>query len=133
MRIYSRPLTKAEIAENMHDSLHRLEPEQAAGGDYGPMPPLPKNRNEECSGFPDPEDEKIPAAAAMLGVLVAIACAGLFPSSGPLQCLIASLVAGLLFVPLTTSYLTGWIMLLPSLAGGASVALTMRRQDQAVH
>ena len=82
------------------------------------------------------EDEKIPGAAAALGVLTAIACAGLFPSSGPLRCLIASLAAGLLFVPATAStlpMLTRWMMLLLSLAGGASVAFTMRRQDGVVH
>jgi hypothetical protein len=55
----------------------------------------------------------------------------LFPASGPLQILMASLVAGLLFVPATAStlpLLTRWLMPLLSLAGGASVGLTMHRR-----
>ena len=132
VRIYSLPLTKAEIAADMHGSVHSSTPKWAAGGDHGRTPSHPEDRKEACSGSPDPGDEKIPGAAATLGVLVAITCAGLFPSSGPLRCLIASLAAGLLFVPAAAStlpVLTRWTMLLLSLAGGASVAFTMRRQD----
>jgi hypothetical protein len=94
------------------------------------MPSRPEDRKEECSGTPDPEDEKLPGAAATLGVLAAIACVGLAPSSGPLQCLMASLAAGLLFVLAAAStlpVLTRSMMLLLCLAGGASVAFTMRR------
>ena len=132
VRIYSLPLTKAEIAADMHGSVHSSAPQRAAGGDHGLTPSRPEDRKEACSGSPDPEDKDLPGAAAMLGVLAAIACAGLFPSSGPLRGLIASLAAGLLFVPATAStipVLTRWMMLLLSLAGGASVAFTMRRQD----
>ena len=133
VRIYSLPLTKAEIAADMHGSMHNSAPQRSAGGDHGRTPSRPEDRKESCFG---PEDEKIPGAAAALGVLTAIACAGLFPSSGPLRCLIASLAAGLLFVPATAStlpMLTRWMMLLLSLAGGASVAFTMRRQDGVVN
>ena len=129
VRIYSLPLTKAEIAADMHGSTHSSAPQRAAGGDHGRMLSRPEHQSEACSGAPDPEDEKLPGAAATLGVLAAIACAGLFPSSGPLGCLIASLTAGLLFIPATAStlsVLTRWMMLLLTLAGGASVAFTMR-------
>ena len=134
-RIYSLPLTKAEIAADMHGSAHSSAPQRAAGGDRGLTPSRSEDRKEACSGSPDPEDKNLPGAAATLGVLAAIACAGLFPSRGPLRCLIASLVAGLLFVPATAStlpVLTRWMMLLLSLAGGASVAYTMRHQDGVV-
>ena len=129
VRIYSLPLTKAEIAADMHGSVHSSAPQRAAGGDHGLAPLRPEDRNEACSGSPDPEDKNLPGAAATLGVLAAIACAGLFPSSGLLRCLIVSLSAGLLFVPATASSTTRWMMLLFSLAGGASVAFTMRSQD----
>ena len=132
VRIYSLPLTKAEIVADLHGSGHSSAPQRAAGGDHGRTPSRPEDRKEACSGSPDPEDAKIPVAAATLGVLAAIACAGLFPSSGPLPCLIASLAAGLLFVPAMAStlpVLTHWMMLLLSLAGGASVAFTMRHQE----
>ena len=131
VRIYSLPLTKAEIAADMHSSVH-TSLQWAAGGDHGRTPSPLEDRNEACWGSPDPEDIKIPAAAAALGVLAAIACAGLFPSSGPLRTLIASLAAGLLFVSAPAStlpMLTRWMMLLLSLAGGVSVAFTMRRQN----
>jgi hypothetical protein len=135
VRIYSLPLTKAEIAADMHGSMQSSAPQRAAGGDHGSAPSRQEDRKEECSWSADPDDAKIAGAAATLGVLAAIACAGLFRASGPLSCLIASLVAGLLFVPATASTLPGptrWMMLLLSLAGGASVAFTMRRQDGVV-
>ena len=132
VRIYSLPLTKAEITADLDGSAHNSAPQRAAGGDHGHTPSPPEDRKDACSGSPDPEDAKIPGAAATLGVLAAIACAGLFPLSGPLRYLIVSLAAGLLFLPATASTLPAlarWMMLLLSLAGGASVALTMRRQD----
>jgi ABC-type nickel/cobalt efflux system permease component RcnA len=128
---YSLPLTKTEIVADMHGFAHDSAL-QVAHGDHGPTRSHLEDGNEACSGSTDPEDQKIPAAAVVLGVLAAVACAGLFPSSGPLSCLIASLAAGLLFVLATASALpmmTRWMILLVSLAGGASVGFTLRRQD----
>ena len=130
VRIYSLPLTKAEIQAAMHGSMHK--PQRTAGSDRDRTPSLPEHQKDACVGSPDPEDAKIPGAAATLGVLAAIACAGLFPSSRPLRYLIASLAAGLLFLPAMASTLpvhTRLMMLLLSLAGGASVAFTMRQRD----
>jgi hypothetical protein len=132
VRIYSLPLAKAEIAADMHGSKHGFALQGAAGLDHGP-PPRPEDRKEECSFVPDPEDEKIPGGAATLGVLAAIACVGLFQSSGQRRCLIASLAAGLLLIPATAPALptlTRWMMLLVTLAGGASVAFTISRQER---
>ena len=134
-RIYSLPLTKAEIAADMHGSADGSALQQAARGDHGSTPSHVKNGDEACSGSADPEDKNLPGAAATLGVLAAIACAGLFPSSGTLRCLMAALAAGLLFLPATASTLpalTRWMMVLLNLAGGASVALTMRHPDDVV-
>ena len=131
VRIYSLPLTQAEIAADMHGSAHSSALQRAAGGDRRATPSRPEDRKEACSGSPDPEDKNLPGTAAMLGVLAAVACAGLFPSRGPLRCLIVSLAAGLLLVPATAStlpVLTRWMIPLLSLAGGASVAFTMRRK-----
>lgn len=132
VRIYSLPLTQAEIAADMSGSAPGLAPQRAAGGDHDGMPSGPEQQPEACSAAPDPSDERIPGMAATLGVLAAIACAGLLPSSGPLGCLIAGLVAGLLFVPATPStlsVLSRWMMLLLALAGAASVAFTMRTRS----
>jgi hypothetical protein len=130
VRVYSLPLTKAEIAADMHGSANRFVLQRNTGGYRGPRTRA-KDRKEECSGTPDPEDDKLPGGAATLGVLAAIACAGLFPSSGPLRCLTASFAAGLLFVP-ATAFTLPLLMLLLSLAGGASVVFTMRCQDDVV-
>lgn len=129
VRIYSLPLTKSAIAGDMRGSASQ----QAARGDSNRTSSSSEDRNEACSASADPEDEKLPVAAVLLGVLAAIACAGLFPASGPLQILMAGLVAGLLFVPATAStlpLLTRWLMPLLSLAGGASVGLTMHRRHR---
>jgi hypothetical protein len=122
VRIYSLPLTRAEIVADMHGSVHSSALQAAD-------PPRREDQKEECPGYPEPEDRNLPYAAAILGVLVAIACAGFFPSSGTLRILIASLAAGLLFVAATASTIsipTPWVILLLSLAGGASVGFTMR-------
>ena len=135
VRIYSLPLTKAEIVADMHGSVHSSGL-QAAGSDYSPTPSRPEDQQEQCAGYPDPEDKVLPIAAAILGLLAAIACAGLFPSSGAHRTLIASLAAGLFFVAAMASAippLTRWVILLLSLAGGVSVGFTMRRQDGVVH
>ena len=131
-RIYSLPLTKAEIVADMHGSAYSSGL-QATGGDHGRSPPGPEDQKEECTGFPNPEDKNLPGAAAILGVLAAIACAGLFPSSGTFRTLIISLAAGSLFVGATASTIslpTRWVLLLLSLAGGGSVGFTMRREDE---
>jgi ABC-type nickel/cobalt efflux system permease component RcnA len=133
VRIYSLPLTKGAIAADMRGSAHGSASQPAARGDSNRTSPSPEHRNEACSASADPEDEKLPVAAVLLGVLAAIACAGLFPASGPLQILMASLVAGVLFVPATAStlpLLTRWLMPLLSLAGGASVGFTMHRRQR---
>jgi hypothetical protein len=129
VRIYSKPLKKAEIAANMHGFVPNSGL-QAVRSNYSPTPSRPEHQQEECSGYPDPEDKTLPIAAAILGVLSAVACVGMFPSTGMLRTLIASLAAGSLLaaaVASTASALTLWIVLLVSLAGGASVGFTMRR------
>ena len=75
-RIYSLPLTKAEIVADMHGSVH-TSGLQAAASDHSRTPPRPEDQKEECSGSPDPEDKNLPSAAATLAAL------GPPPSSGP--------------------------------------------------
>jgi hypothetical protein len=79
----------------------------------------------------DKEDARIPGAAAAFGVLVAIACIGLWPSAGSLLYLVVSFAAGWLLLPAVASSLPSldlWMIPLVSLAGGASVARSVRRQ-----
>ena len=58
VRIYSLPLTKAEITEGMKFSARGSAPQRAPGGDYDRTPSRSEDREQECSRTPDPEDEK---------------------------------------------------------------------------
>ena len=135
VRIYSLPLTEAEIAADMHGSVHSSAPQRAVGGDHGLAPPRPEDRKEACFGSADPEDAKIPGAAATLWRtrgdrvcwIVSIELAASRPDSQP--CGRIAVCSG---DASTLPVLTRWMMLLLSLAGGASVAFTMRRQDGVV-
>jgi hypothetical protein len=134
VQIYSRALTKPEIAAIMR------------AGEIGstPVGRAPAQRSEasksaigavgtpsQCAWSSEREDARVPGAVATFGVLVAVVCVGLLPSVGPTLCLAASLFAGLLFLPVTASTLPSlkfWMFPLASLAGGASVVASLRRQ-----
>ena len=124
VRIYSFALTKAEIAADMRGrAIDGSALQRAAGPEY---------QEVSCRILSDHEDARIPAAAAMVGVLVAVACIGLWPSTGALLCLTVSFAAGLFLLPATYSNLPLlglWMMPLLSLAGGASVAGSVRRRN----
>jgi len=69
--------------------------------------------------------------AAASGVLVAIACVGLWPSAGSRLYLAVSFAAGWLLLPALASTLPSldlWMIPLVSFVGGASVAMSVRRQ-----
>jgi hypothetical protein len=131
LRIYSVPLTQTEIVADMRGIPREVQP--VAHADHGGKPSS-LDQTETCSGLTPPGDEKIPAAAVVLGVLAAIACAGLLPACGLFECLLAGLVAALLFVFATASslpMLARWMVPLLSLAGAASVGLTFCRGNAA--
>jgi len=78
----------------------------------------------------DPEDKAIPAFAAVLGTLTAVACLGFSPSSEWKRLLGYSFATGLILVNTLDSDLpafNSWLTPLVSLAGGASVAVSVRR------
>jgi hypothetical protein len=113
VHIYSFALTKAEIAADMRGRVDGSAVQRAVDPGYQEVP---------CRILSDHEDARIPAAAAMVGVLVAVACIGLWPSTGALFCLTVSFAAGLVLLPATSSNLPLlglWMMPLLSLAGGA--------------
>jgi uncharacterized membrane protein YeaQ/YmgE (transglycosylase-associated protein family) len=124
VRIYSFPLTKEEVAAAM-----RGEVIQHTTG--GGKADLPRNGGDAaCGASSEYEDSKIPAMAATLGVLVAIACVGFWPSGATFPCFVMSLAAGLLLLPFmstTLPLLSRWTVPLVSLAGGASIAVSRRR------
>ena len=77
----------------------------------------PPDREALCAAS-NYEDARIPATAAAVGVLLALACVGLWLSTGPLFCLAASLAAGWLLHLATAASLPPpnmWIIPLTSL------------------
>jgi hypothetical protein len=137
VRLYSRALTKDEILSDMQGSatdglVGRPAPERVDSS-RGTRPS--ENPSLSCASYSDEEDARTPGAAAAFGVLVAIACVGLWPSAGSLSCLVVSLVAGFSLYPVmapTLPRLDLLIIPLASLAGGASVAVSVRRPGKHV-
>jgi hypothetical protein len=122
VHIYSFALTKDEVAAEMHGELIQRPSGRT-------KPDAPASRGGTCGVSSDYEDSKIPAAAATLGVLVAIAFIGFWPSDTTLTCLGTSLTAGILLLPLlspTIPPLSRWMMPLVSLGGGVSIAISLR-------
>jgi hypothetical protein len=136
VRIYSSALMKSEIVADMRGGvIDRLAVQRATGRgvNSGRGAVHPRDPDAPCAVMSELEDTKIPGAAAMLGVLVAVACVGLWPSVGSLLCLVMSFAAGLLLLPAAASTLPLFnlcMMSLVSLAGGASVAVSVRRQKR---
>jgi hypothetical protein len=134
VRIYSRALTQAEIAADMHGAGSNVVAIQHTTGkriDSHGSAKGPRQLDTQCTGLSEVEDARIPGAAAVLGALVAVACVGFRPALGPMTYLFISFAAGLLLLPAMTStlpLLCFWMMPLVSLAGGASVAVSVRRQ-----
>ena len=139
VRIYSFALTKTEIAAVMRgEVIDGLAAHRTAGRSVnsGRGAGRSTDLDSRCAVFSEGGDEKIPAAAATLGVLVAVACVGLWPSASSLLYLFVSFAAGLLLLPATAPTLpafTLWMIPLVSVAGGASVAVSVRRQNDPGH
>jgi len=139
VRIYSFALTNTEIAAVMRgEVIDGMAAHRVAGGGVNSSRGAGRSTDQgsRCAVFSEGGDEKVPAVAATLGVLVAFACVGLWPSAGSLLYLFSSFAAGLLLLPATTPTLpsfTFWMIPLVSLAGGASVVVSVRRQNDSGH
>jgi hypothetical protein len=135
VRIYSLALANAEIAAVMRgEAIDPKASHSTAGDDVNSGGPAQRatDLRPRCRVFSEGGDEKVPAAAATLGVLVAVACVGLWPSAGSLLYLLCSFAAGLILLPATAPTLapfTLWMLPLVSLAGGASVAASVCRRN----
>jgi hypothetical protein len=139
VRIYSFALTNTEIATLMRgEAIDGVATHRFTGSDIHSSRGAGRSTDPglRCAVVSEGGDEKIPPVAATLGVLVAFACVGLWPSASSLHCLLFSLGAGLLLLPATSSTLpafTLWMIPLVSLAGGASVVVSVRRQNNPNH
>jgi hypothetical protein len=131
VRMYSFPLTNSEILANMHGVDIHNKVARPVCGSGGCDAAFPRDTCPPRAAYSEPEDAQIPVAAAMFGVSVAVACVGFWPAAGWLPYLAASVGGGLLFLGVAPSTLPAFsrdMMPLVSLAGAASVALSVRRQ-----
>lgn len=127
VRIYSRALSADEIKASMRGSI------PASSSTKSGSRPQATDRQSACWGSSDPEDAHLPGAAALLGVLTAVACVGFLPDIGLLPLLICSATAGILLAPAALSQLAAFVAILLSAAGGGAVAAAVRPGLQPSH
>jgi Concanavalin A-like lectin/glucanases superfamily/VanZ like family len=131
VRIYSRALKAAEIVSDMRGKTTDVPvPEREAGEKTDRQGTVRRHDLSHARCALD-EDKHFPIAAAAVGLLVAVAVAGLWPYSGELLWLVSSLVVGVLLPTSTLPAINLWLVPLTSLAGGASVAVSIRRSSVA--
>jgi hypothetical protein len=121
VRIYSSALTKTEIVAVMNGKQLDSLPFSHGGG-------RPGGRDTDCAVLSDSADAKIPGAVAAFGVVVAMACIGLWPTGGRLLGLAVSLLAGFFAFGTRASSLPSfnlWMMPLVSFVGGLSIAISI--------
>jgi hypothetical protein len=131
VRIYSRALTKDEIALAMDGTDVEIA-RSATAPDGLPESAADAGQPHGCDTSSDSEDARVPGAIAAFGVLVTIACVGVWPLAGPMPLLLVGLLAGLLAVPLTAQTLPAlkyFVFPLTSLGGAASVVMSTMRRD----
>jgi hypothetical protein len=121
VRIYSSALTNTDIVAVMSGKVIDGLPSPHGDGRSG-------STHTGCAVRSDAEDGRMPGAIAAFGVLVAIACIGLWPTAGRLPSLAICFSGGLFFFATRASALPSfnlWMMPLVSFAGALSVALSI--------
>jgi len=133
VRIYSFALTKDQIAAVMRgESVNGTAADRAAGSATNNVSGGGRSTEQspQCAVTSEGGDEKIPLMAAILGVLVAVACIGLWPSASWQLYVFPSFAAGMLLLPSIVSDVPSfnlWLIPLTTLGGGVSVIVSARR------
>lgn len=129
VRIYSFALTHDEVAAVMRgESINGAAADRAAN--YTNDVARTTEQKPQCKVTSEVGDHWIPVKAAGLGVLVAVACIGLWPSASSLLYLFSSAAFGLLLLPAIVPNVPSfnfWLIPLVALAGGVSVVVSARR------
>ena len=129
VHIYSFALTNDEIAAVMRgESVNGAAADRAANNTS--KAGRTTEQNPQCTVISEVGDQWIPVMAASLGVLVAVACIGLWPSASSLLHVFSSFLAGLLLLPAIGPNVPSfnlWLIPLVTLAGGVSVVVSARR------
>jgi hypothetical protein len=131
VRLYSFALTNYEVAAVMRGESvgNSLVDRAVASADRSGAEHTSKE-DRPCAVISEDGDQWIPLIAASLGVLVAVACIGLWPSGSSRLSVLSSLASGLLLVPAIAPNVPSFnLWLIPSvtLAGGASVVAAKTR------
>ncbi|MBS0242551.1 MAG: hypothetical protein JSS20_10255 [Proteobacteria bacterium] len=125
VRVYSRALKGDEILSAMAEAPSKSSlPASHGDGSVGTAGRLERS---SCSVRSDDEDKHFPILAAAVGMLAAIAIAGLWPAGGAAAWLLASLGAGLLLPWIGLPPINVLLAPLTSLAAGAAVMLGSKR------
>jgi hypothetical protein len=127
VHIYSFALTKTEITAVMNGQA--VQPPGGRRVDMSGTVSRSRDPYGSYGALSEVEDAATPGAAGALGVLVAVACVGLWPSVRSLLCVLISLASGLLLIRATAFNLPSfnlWAVPLLSLAGGVSAAVSRR-------
>jgi hypothetical protein len=127
VHIYSFPLNQSDIAADMAGKILN-NPVQ--------IPANRKSLRDHYAVISDSEDAQLPAAAAVLGVLLAVACLGFWPSAGISLSLIAGFAAGLLVHFTRASTLpafNSWLLPLVSLIAGISIVASTETADKKIY
>lgn len=133
VRIYSWALTNDEIAAVMRgEFVNGTAADRAAGTATNNTSGAGRTtvQNPRCAVISEGGDQWIPLMAAILGVLVAVGCIGLWPSASSLLYVFSSFAAGLLLLPAIAPNVPSfnlWLIPLVTLAGGVSVVVSARR------
>jgi hypothetical protein len=137
VRIYSKALTQAEIAGVMQgDDNPTVRRVLTTDTESRRDAARKQDRYPACASMSEREDARIPGAVATFGVLLVVACVGFWPSARPMLCLLVSLLGGLFLFRFAASTLPSfnlWMFALTSLAGGISVAISVRHGDDSDH
>ena len=123
VHLYSMALRPDEVAHDMKGEIVRHTAQQAAADLPAPL----TSDETTCSAQSESYDKGLPAFAVVLGVLVAGSTIGLRPASSRVTVVAASLVTGLLLIPLfysTAPVFNRVLIPMVTLAGGVSVAVS---------
>lgn len=129
VRIYSFALTYDEITAVMQGESVKGAPAGHASSNTSEAGRTTE-RNRQCAVISEDGDQWIPMKAASLGVLVAVAFIGLWPSASSLVHAFFSLATGLLLLPAIVPNVPPfnlWLIPLVTLAGGMSVIVSSSR------
>jgi len=129
VRVYSRALPRGEIEAATKETTPERAVPLSATKPVGSPVLGPRGSDTACASS-EAADARTSGLIVAFGILVAVACAGFWPTASyRTACLVLSFAAGFLLFPSVASTLPAyyhWMIPALTLAGGASVAASLR-------